>query len=234
MATRLWPGENPIGKQFADGDNPPVKIIGVVGDVHNASLEKPDMMQFYRLITADPYYSDTFVIRSAYDPESLVPSIQKTIWQLDAAEPVTHVQTMEHLLEAVTLQRRFETGLLSGFAALALFLSALGLFSVASLSAARRTREFGIRLAVGATGRQIVRLELGRTATVVIAGIGIGLVASIAVARAMVGLLYKVTPWSGEIFAGASLVLIASALLAGWLPARRAARIDPATALRIE
>lgn len=234
MATHLWPGENPIDKQFADGDKPSLQVIGVVGDVHNGSLEKPAMMQFYRLISADPYYADTFVIRSGYDPGSLMPLVQRVVWQSDASEPVTHVQTMERLLEAVTLERRFETGLLSSFAAVALFLSAMGLFGVASLSAARRTREFGIRLAVGATGNQIVRLELARTATMVMAGLAAGLLISLAVARAMGGLLYRVEPWNGEIFSMAALVLVASALLAGWLPARRAAHTDPASALRIE
>lgn len=234
MAMHLWPGENAIGKQFADGDNPPLKVIGVVGDVHNASLEKPEMMQFYRLITADPFYADTFVIRSKYDPDYLIPLVQRAVWQLDASEPVTHVQTMDRLLEAVTLQRRFGTGLLSSFAAVALFLSALGLFSVASLSAARRTREFGIRLAVGATGSQIVQLELARTGTRVMVGLGVGLFLSMAVARLMASLLYRVTPWNGEIFTKAALVLIASALLAGWLPARRAAQTNPSSALRIE
>jgi putative ABC transport system permease protein len=232
MATRLWPGENPIGKQFTDGDNPPVKVMGVVDNVHNGSLEKPEMMQFYRLIVAAPYYADTFVIRSTHEPERLIPAVQKAIWQLDASEPVTHAQSMQHLLEAVTLQRRFVAVLLSSFAVVALFLSALGLFSVASLSAARRTREFGVRLAIGATGGEIARLELARTARIVMAGLGLGLLISITVARTMAGLLYRVTPWSGEIFATATVVLIVSALLAGWLPARRAARIDPATALR--
>jgi putative ABC transport system permease protein len=234
MATLLWLGEDPVGKQFTDGNNPPLKVIGVVGNVHNGSLEKPEMMQFYRLFSANPYHAARFVIRSAYAPEALIPLVRKTIWSLDASEPVTHIQTMERLLEAVTLRRRFETWLLGSFAAVALFLSALGLFGVASLSAARRTREFGIRLAVGATGGQIVRLELARTATMVVAGLWFGMIASIAVARAMAGLLYRVAPWSTEIFLCAALVLIASALLAGWLPARRAARIDPATALRTE
>jgi hypothetical protein len=234
MAERLWPGEDPVGKQFKDGDNPPFDVIGVVGDVHNGSLEKPELMQYYRLITADPYYADTFVIRSAYDPESLAPLVQRAVWQLDASEPVTHMQTMERMLEAVTLQRRFETGLLSSFATVALFLSALGLFGVASLSATRRTREFGIRLAVGATGGQIVWLELARTAVTVGVGLAAGLLVSAAVARAMAGLLFRERPWNGEVFAAAALVLIGSALLAGWLPARRAARTDPASALRVE
>ncbi len=234
MAENMWPGENAIGKQFTDGDHPPYKVIGVVGDVHNGSLEKPQMMQFYRLITADPYYANIFVIRSANDPESLLARVQQAVWQLDSSEPVMHVQTMERLLAAVTLRRQFESSLISSFAAFALFLPALGLFSVASLSAARRKREFGIRLALGATGGQIVRLELARTAWMVMAGLATGIVASLAAARAMAGLLYRVTPWNWEIFGVAALVLTASALLAGWLPARRAARTDPASALRIE
>ncbi len=234
MAALLWPGDDPIGKQFTEGHGPPLKVIGVVGNVHNGPLEKPEMMQFYRLLAANPYQVARFVIRAAHEPESLISLVQKTIWQLDASEPVTHIQTMERLLEAATLRRRFETWLLGSFAAVALFLSALGLFGVASLSAARRTREFGIRLAVGATGGQIARLELARTATMVIVGLAFGVIASIAVTRAMAGLLFRVAPWSAEIFVCAALVLIASASLAGWLPARRAARVDPATALRSE
>jgi putative ABC transport system permease protein len=234
MAARLWPGERAVGKRFSDGNKPPLAVIGVIGDVHNASLETPVMMQFYRLISADPYYADTFVIRTPYEPESLVPAIQKAVWQLDASEPVAHTQTMERILESLTLPRRFQAAVLSSFSALALFLSALGLFSVASLCAARRTREFGIRLAVGATSTEIVRLELARTAAVLIAGLFIGLVLSISLARMMSGLLYRVTPWSIDVFTGAGLVLIASALIAGWLPARRASRIDPAAALRVE
>jgi putative ABC transport system permease protein len=234
MAARLWPGEPAVGKRFSDGNKAPLTVIGVIGDVHNASLETPIMMQFYRLISADPYYADTFVIRTPYEPEGLVPAIQKAVWQLDASEPLAHTQTMERLLESLTLPRRFQAAVLSSFSVLALFLSALGLFSVASLSAARRTREFGIRLAVGATSTEIVRLELARTATVLIAGLLLGLVLSISLARMISGLLYRVAPWSIDVFTGAGLVLIASALIACWLPARRASRIDPAAALRLE
>ena len=234
MASRLWPGDNAIGRQFTDGDNPALTVIGVVGDVHNASLEKPPMMQFYRLPTSHPYYASTFVIRTAYEPESLIPLVQKTVWRWDSSEPVTHAQTMEHLFGAVTLQRRLGTGLLSGFACAALFLSALGLFGVASLSAARRTREFGVRLAVGATASHIVRLELARTATLVGIGLVLGLLASLAAARAMAGLLFRVSPWDMGVFAATSLVLLASALLAAGLPARRAGHTDPAIALRAE
>lgn len=234
MAMRLWPDENPIGKQFADGDDPPLQVVGVVGDVHYGSLEKPEMMQFYRLITADPYYADIFVLRSKQNPENLTALVQKAVWQLNASEPVTHVQTMQRILASVTLQRRFVTGLLSSFAGVALFLSALGLFSVASLSATRRTREFGIRLALGATADRIIILEMSRTSILVIVGLTFGLIFSIVVTQALTGLLYGVKPWNPSIFGIAAAVLAGSALIAGWLPARRAAGIDPATALRSE
>lgn len=234
MAKRLWPGESPIEKQFRDGDNPPLTVVGVVGNVHYGSLEKPPMMQFYGLMNADPFWADTFVIRSRQEPESLIPTIQKTIWALDASEPVTHAQTMQHLLDVITLQRKFEATLLSSFAFVALFLSAVGLFGIASLSATRRTREFGIRLSVGATGSQIMRLELRRTAMMVTVGLSSGLIAAMLVARTMAGFLFRVKPWSGAIFTEAAIVLVASALFAAWLPARRASRIDPAAALRLE
>jgi predicted lysophospholipase L1 biosynthesis ABC-type transport system permease subunit len=235
MARRLWPKQDPIGQRIVNGDNPPFTVIGVVGDVRYGSLEAPKMMQYYQLIPANPeLYVDQFVVRTAGDPELLVPALQKAIWELDSSEPVTHVQTMDHLLNSVTLDRRFETWLLSAFAGMALFLSALGLFGVASLSAERRIREFGIRLAIGASGSQIVRLELGRSMIVAAVGLLAGLLLSIAFARAIAGLLYRVSPWNAEAFALVAVVLIASSVLAGWIPATRAARIDPVTVLREE
>jgi ABC-type antimicrobial peptide transport system permease subunit len=223
-----------VGKQFADGDNPPLTVVGIVGNVHYGSLEKPYMMQYYRLITAEPFWANKFVIRTAYNPESLAPLVQKSIWSVDPSEPVTHVQTMEHLLNAMTLQRKFETGVVTGFAGMALFLSALGLFGVASLSASRRTREFGIRLALGAKGSQIVRLELARSFAVAAIGLIVGLLASLGVSRAIAALLYQVSPWNMEIFSLAAIVLAASATIAGLIPAACAARTDPAAALRVE
>ncbi len=234
MASRLWPGENPIGKQVTDGDNPPLTVIGVVGDVHNGSLEREEMMQYYRLPIADPYYAGTFIIRSAVDPLNLAPNVQRLVWKLDSTEPVTHAQTMEHILESVTLQRRFETALLTGFAGTALFLSALGLFSIASLSVTRRTREFGIRFALGATAKHVIQLELSRTVAILAIGLATGTVICGLTGRLLTALLFGVSPWDFRIYVSAFLVLVCSALLAIWFPARRAARIDPACALRAE
>jgi putative ABC transport system permease protein len=234
MAARFWPGENAVGKQFRDGDNPPVTVIGIVGDIHNASLEREPKMQFYLPLAADPWWCDQFMIRTRIDPAAVLPLAQQTVWRLDPEQPVSHPQIMERLLKSVTLDRRFGTSLLAGFAAAALFLATLGLFSIASLSVARRTREFGVRLALGATASDLLRLEVGRTLAMVVAGLGCGVAASLALGKAVAGFLYGVTPWSLTVYGAAIVALMLPAVVAAWLPARRATRVDPMVALRYE
>jgi len=233
MASRLWPGEDAVGKQFRDGDNPPVTVIGIVGDIHDGSLEREPRMQFYLPLAQNPW-SDQFMIRTRVDPAAILPLAQQTVWRLDPEAPVGHPQLMERLLESATLDRRFETGLVAGFAGTALFLATLGLFSIASLSAARRTREFGIRLALGARGADLLRLELLRTLVIAFEGLACGVAASLALARIVTGFLYGVTAWSPGVYGAAIGVLIVPALVAAWLPARRAAKVDPMVALRYE
>jgi putative ABC transport system permease protein len=233
MASRLWPGEEAVGKQFRDGDNPPVTVIGIVGDIHDASLEREPRMQFYLPLAADPW-SDQFMIRTRIDPAIVLPLAQQTAWRLDPEQPVSHPQVMERLLESVTLDRRFGTGLVAGFAGAALFLATLGLFSIASLSIARRTREFGVRLALGARGIDLVRLELTRTLAIAVGGLTWGVAASLAMARVVAGFLYGVTPWSPAVYGTSLLVLMVPAFVAAWLPARRATKVDPMVALRYE
>lgn len=233
MATTIWPGQDAIGQQFGDGDNPPVTVIGVVGDIHNGSLESPPGMQFYVPLEADPW-ADNYMIRTRSDPMAMLPLIQQTVWRLDPEQPVSHPQTMERLVAASTLDRRFETGLIAGFATAALLLAALGLFGVASLSVARRTREFGVRLALGARASDLLRLELARTLVMVTIGLAAGLAVSLALGRAVASLLYGVAPWSPLVYGAAIIVLAIPARAAAMIPARRAARVDAATALRAE
>ncbi len=233
MAARLWPGEDAVGKQLRNGDNPPLTVIGIVGDIHDGSLEREPRMQFYQPLAADPW-SGEFMIRTRIDPAAILPAVQQAVWRLDPEQPVSHPQVMERLLQSVTLDRRFETGLVAGFAAAALFLATLGLFSIASLSMARRTREFGIRLALGARGADLLRLELLRTLAIALAGLACGVGASLALARTVAGFLYGVTAWSPKVYGAAIVVLMAPAFVAAWLPARRAAKVDPMVALRYE
>lgn len=233
MASRLWPGEHAVGKQFRDGDNPPATVIGVVGDIHDGSLEHEPRMQFYQPLAADPW-SDQFMIRTRIDPAAILPVAQQTAWRLDPEQPVSHPQTMDRLLRSTTLDRRFEAGLVAGFAAAALFLATMGLFSIASLSLTQRTREFGIRLALGAKDTDILRLELLRTSVIAFLGIACGVAASLALAKTVAGFLYGVTAWSPKVYGVAIVVLMAPVLVAAWLPARQAAKVDPMVPLRYE
>jgi ABC-type antimicrobial peptide transport system permease subunit len=174
------------------------------------------------------------MIRTRIDPVAIMPVAQQTVWRLDPEQPVSHPQIVERLLQSVTLDRRFETGLVAGFATSALLLATLGLFSIASLSVARRTREFGVRLALGARAIDLLGLEMRRTLGMVIAGLGCGVIASLALAKAVTALLYGVTPWSLTAYGAAIVALMVPAFVAAWLPARRTTKVDPMVALRYE
>jgi putative ABC transport system permease protein len=233
MASRWWPGEDAVGKQLRDGDNPPVTVIGIVGDIHDGSLEQKPRMQFYLPLAANPS-SDQFMIRTRTDPAAILPLAEQLVWRLDPEQPVSHPQIMERLLESVTLDRRFETGLVAGFAVAALFLATVGLFSIASLSMVRRTREFGIRLALGARGADLLMLELLRTLVIVFLGLACGIAGSLALATTVAGFLYGVTAWSPKVYGAAIVVVMVPAFVAAWLPPRRATKIDPMVAMRYE
>ncbi len=233
MASNLWPNEDAVGKQFRDGDNPPLTVVGIVENIHDGSLEREPRMQFYQPLAANPW-SDQFMIRTRGDPAAVLPIVEQIVWHLDPEEPVSHPQIMERLLQSTTLDRRFGAGLLTGFAAAALFLATIGLFSIASLSMAQRTREFGIRVALGAQRADLLRLELLRTLAIASSGLACGVAASLALAKTVGRFLYGVTAWNPEVYGGAILVLMVSTFVAAWLPARCAAKVDPMVALRYE
>jgi putative ABC transport system permease protein len=234
MASLLWPGENPIGREFTDNGNPPIRVIGVVGNVHSGALETQPMMQYYSSFVAFPGYANSFAVRTKTDPLRLLPSAERRIWDLDPDLAVSGAKTMEQIIQSTTLERRFETDLLLGFSASALFLSALGLFGVASLSARRHSREFGIRMALGATGGDVLRLEMSRNAVIIVAGLAVGLLLSFATHRAFTAFLFGVSALNPNVYAAAVAVLTISTLTAVLIPALRASRIDPAIVLRDE
>ncbi len=234
MAHLLWPGESPIGHEFADNGGPPIQVIGVVGNVHSGALETQPMMQYYSSFVAFPGYANSFAVRAKTDPLSLLPTVERTIWGLDPDLAVSGAKTMEHIIQSATLERRFETDLLLGFAMAAVFLSALGLFGVASLSVTRHSRELGIRMALGATPADVLWLEISRNVMIVVAGLAFGLLLSFAAHRTLTALLFGVSALDPSVYAAAAAVLTISAITAVLIPALRAARMDPAIVLRDE
>jgi putative ABC transport system permease protein len=160
--------------------------------------------------------------------------MEKTIWNLDPDLAVSGVKPMEHIIQSATLERRFETDLLLGFSLSALFLSALGLFGVASVSITRRSREFGIRMALGATGADVLWLAITRNVGIVLAGLAIGLLLSLATHRGLTALLFDVSALNPNVYAMSATVLTISVLTAVLIPAWRASGLDPATVLRDE
>ena len=237
LARKHFPDEDPIGRRLdvAMFDTPqPAEIIGVVGNVRYDSLidESPPAVYFPH---PDLTYSFmTLVIHTDGEPTAIAPAVQREIRALDPNQPVSDVRTMNQVMADWVSRSRFNTLLLGLFAGLATLLSAVGIFGVMNYSVALRTREIGLRLAVGAQPRQVLLLVLRQGLVLTVAGIVLGLAAAFALTRLLSGLLFGVAAVDVTTFAAISLLLILVSLLACYLPARRAMRIDPLSALRYE
>src|SRR5262249_8435838 len=243
---KYWPGENPIGKHIRVvwEDRQWRTVVGVVGDVRQYDLtdKTPDEINgaFYmpyrqavslnRLLPA----SMTLLLRAASQPSQVSNNIRRLVASLNPNVPVADVQTMEAIVSASTSQPRSMMWLFVSFAASALFLATIGIYGVVSYSVAQRTHEMGLRVALGATRAGIFKLVLRRSLNVVVAGLGLGVAVSLALAQAMTGFLYGVAATDPMTFLAISLLLLMTALLAGYFPARRAATVDPMIALRHE
>ncbi|HUE05184.1 MAG TPA: ABC transporter permease [Bryobacteraceae bacterium] len=234
LGQRLWPGQDPIGRQFREGDNPPLTVIGVVGEVRNATLEIEPTLQYYRPAAADVDGTMAFVIRTRVAPESVISEVRRAVLAVDREQPLAHVRTMREIVSGTTLPRRFETWLLTSFAAVALFLAVMGVFGVLSLSVSRRAREFGIRIALGSSERGILRLVMREAARMIGAGVAAGVVLALLSRRFLSGLLFGVTAGNPAVYAVTIAVLTGAGALACWIPAARAAHADPAMVLREE
>lgn len=237
LARKHFANEDPIGKRLdvAMFENPIwCEVIGVVGNVRYDSLidESPPAVYFAHPDLA--YSFMTLVIRTDGDPASIAPAVQREIRGLDPNQPVSDVRTMDQVMAEWVSRSRFNTLLLGLFAALATLLSAVGIFGVMNYSVALRTRELGLRLAVGAQPRQVLMLVLKQGLLLTVLGVVVGLAASLALTRLLSGLLFGVEAFDLSTFTTISLLLIAVSLLACYLPARRAMRIDPLRALRYE
>lgn len=244
FARRFFPGENPIGQHLkfggAEGSNPWIAIVGVVGDVRASGLHRQPNSEIYlsyqqqNFLPYNPLSRMYLVVRTAGDPSSLAPSAFGVMHDLDENLPLPKAQTMEAFLAASIADRRANMILLGLFAVIAVILAAVGVYGVISYSVAQRTREIGVRLALGAQYRDVIRLVVVNGIKPALIGIAIGLGGAVALTRLMASLLFGVTPTDLLTFSAVSVALIIVALVACYLPARRAAKLDPMVALRCE
>ncbi len=237
MVRRFFPGENPVGKRISVGmwDEPhPTEIIGVVGDARYSKLESELRPMVYFTPPQLVYRSMTLILRTGGDPEGLVAAARREILAIDKDQPVADVRTMESWLAESVARTRFGTLLLGAFAGLALILAAAGIYGVMSYSVAQRRNEIGVRMALGSQARDVLRLVLGQGLALVLVGVACGVLGALALTRVMASLLYGVSATDPLTFAALALLLTVISMLACYLPARRAARVDPLTALRYD
>jgi putative ABC transport system permease protein len=233
MAQKLWPGEDPVGKRMARGDTM-LTIVGVVGDVYQYGLDSQKTMQLYLPFAQQPQRIMTMTVRGSSDPLRLVSAIRDNVRAVDQDQPVFRIATMDQILADSMARQRFSMILLAVFAAGALLLAAVGIYGVMSYVVAGRTREIGLRIALGADPRRVLRLVLGEGLTLAVIGSGIGAVAAFLATRLLTSLLYGVSSSDPLTFVAVAVLLAAVALLACYVPARRAAKVDPLVALRAE
>ena len=237
MARQFWPGEEALGKRFklgpAQSANPWLTVIGIVGDMRRQSLERQPIAQIFRPYLQSPEQRRLIIlIRTIGEPAQLAPAVRSEIRAIDNTVLVSGSSTLESLLERNVAQRRFQTWLLTLFSALALLLSAIGIYGLMHQSVAMCTREIGTRMALGAQPRDILRLVIGQGMGLALCGVGIGSLAAFGLTRVLTGLLFGVTATDPMTFIAAPLVLLLVALLACYPPARRATKVNPLTALR--
>ncbi|HZE22746.1 MAG TPA: ABC transporter permease, partial [Blattabacteriaceae bacterium] len=239
LAQEKWPNQDPLGRAIEfgniDGDLRLLTVIGVVGDVREASLEKPPRPTIYVNYRQRPQatYQFSAVVRTAGDPASVIASARKIVRDLDPDVPPS-TSSFTAIFAASTSGRRFNLVLFGIFAGTALLLAVAGIYGVLAYSVARRTREMGVRMALGASAGNVMRLVLGQAAVTTGIGVLLGLVGSFILMRFLQSMLYEVSAADPMTFAGVALLLIGVALLAAYLPARRATKVDPIVALRYE
>lgn len=241
LARTFWPGRDPIGRRLklgtAESANPWLTVVGVAGNVHQMDHTTEPRPAIYLSAAQDVGVGDTvrdWALRTSGDPLTLAPAVRDAVWSIDPALPVSRVQTMDHVLSSTLAPQQFNLLLLGLFAVLALVLSAVGLYGVTAYFVGQRTREIGLRMALGAGPGVILRMVLRQGGKLVALGIANGLAGALAASRVMSGLLYGIGANDPVTFSAAALLLAVVALVACYLPARRATRVVPIIALRSE
>jgi predicted permease len=232
----FWPGVNdPVGKRFKNAGNPKapwITDVGLAGDVKHYGLERPMRPGIYFPLAVGRFNTMTVAVRTAADPGAFTATARTTLRELDPELPMYRVRTMDEALRRSMAQRATYSWLLGIFSCMALVLALGGSYGVTSYLVSQRTREIGIRVALGARNTDIVQAVLRRSLVNVTAGVAVGLVAALGLARLLADLLFGVPPHDPVILTGAAVLLFSLAVAANWLPARRAARVDPMRSLR--
>ena len=235
MAKTFWAGEDPIGKRIRMGtDEKWSEVVGVVGDVQQRQLGELPKPMVYAPYAQDPWPFMDIAVRTSTDPLSQVSSVRGAVLSVDSQEPVYNIATMEEIVSRSASGQRFNVILLGLFAALALCLTAIGVFGVTSFAVTQRRQEIGVRMALGARREDVLKMVVWHGMTLALVGVTIGVTGALGLSRFLSSLLYGVKPTDLATFAGVPLILLAVELLACYIPARRASKVDPMVALRYE
>ena len=240
---RYFPNEDPIGKKIVLGwgrrhNGQRIagggEVVGVVGDVKELGLNEPNAPQLYMPLRQWPVQSMSVVVKSATPPDTIAQAVKEQVSAVDPDLPVSRLQTLDEIVSRSISQPRFYMTLLAVFAGVALILAAIGIFGVLSFAVSQRTREIGIRMALGAQERSVVRMVVGQAMSLVVAGVVLGVIFALGVARGLTSMLFAVKASDPVTFVGVAALLFGVALVASYIPARRATRVDPIIALRAE
>jgi predicted permease len=231
IARHLWPGEDPIGR-IGQVNGADAQVIGVVADVHETNAETEAGWQMYLSATQFGPEGANLVVRTKLPPAALASGVTRVLREINPGQPANEFRPIQTLVNRASSPRRFFMLLVGAFAGLGLLLAALGIYGVISYSVTQRTQEIGIRMALGSSTGRVQRDVIAKTLRLALAGIVVGTVASLAVARLIATLLFATSPWDAGAFAGMAVALLAVALVSGYIPARRASRISPMVALR--
>lgn len=238
LAQTYWPNEDPIGKRLKRGGMkspaPWMTVVGVVGHVRYRTLTAPSRVEVYWPEAQDPNPGMGLAIRTSADPTRLAATVQKAMQEIDPDQPAYHVATMQELMADSVAERRLAMILIGVFAGLAVLLAAIGTYGVLAYSVVQRTHEIGIRMALGAERAHVLRMVAREGLTLAALGVVLGVAGALGLTRLIASMLYAVRPADPWTFASASLLMVAVALVASYLPARRAAKVDPMVALRYE
>jgi putative ABC transport system permease protein len=237
LADRISPGRNPIGERITanlQGRWRTMEIVGVVGNVRHKALDIDARPEVFMPLMQVPYGSVTFVVQTSTDPAPMIPALKARIWELDPTLPLYETQTLNSLVSQSHAPRRFVMQIVGSLSGLAFVLAAIGIYGMLTFSTMQRTREIGVRIAMGGSRHSIMRMVIREGMMLVVAGIVIGLAAALVLSRGIVALLYGVSPTDPMTLAGTAVLLLGVALLACYIPARRATMVDPLAALRAQ